>query len=457
MRKFLLILTAAFVILASTLPIVAATAGTSGDNYPEIPLYLELQFNDGSSEFMNITDRYYLYDRVNGSTTSLTGRSSIIIKPVGTNVQTDYVLNRKSISTNENGYSVTGFNLTAPTFFLTVNSDKNGFNQSVPRFKIPSYAYATGVITYDVFLGGSQKVGTITRNITSGVGSTNDFYCFTYTELNNLIGNYDWNSCRIDNWKFQTTDYIFSNTGSGSTDVLAGTWILDQSIYPYISGDESYVTLYFNFASNGRNFYAMRFEDGLSLLYVDDTGNDSSVRVWDNDNVDGWINEEYRTIIVPSTQTFEAVVADEYNPTVNGGAALKSWLDTNAIKSGGGESASSPVFEYLYCTKTQNYMHDAINFYFNEWGGSGGDSDQIYLEGYRDGQLVGFDRGYAEGYDEGYGTGTGGGFKLGSFLKTVVGGFFDFQIMPGLSIGGIFGIFIGILIFVAFLKHFAGG
>ena len=102
-------------------------------------------------------------------------------------------------------------------------------------------------------------------------------------------------------------------------------------------------------------------------------------------------------------------------------------------------------------------MHDAINFYFNEWGGSGGDSDQIYLECYRDGQLAVFDRGYAEGYDEGYGTVTGGGFKLGAFLKTVVGGFFDFQIMPGLSIGGIFGIFVGILIFVTFLKHFAGG
>ncbi len=436
------------------IPSFAATAGVGGDNYPEIPLYLELKFNDGSAEFMNITDRYYLSDRVLGSTTQISGHSNIVIKPVGTNVQSDYVFNRKSISTNANGYSVIGFNLTAPAFFLTVNGSKDGFNQQVGRFKIPNYSNVTGTITYDIYCGGSEKVATVTRDVVSPIGISNDYMMFTYTEISNAIGNYAWSSCRIDNWKFTTTSYTFSQQSSADPSVLSGTWVLDEDIYPAISGsDESYVNLYFNFSSNGRNFIGMTFGDTVELLYMDYNGvNYGSVMVWDTS---GWINNEYRTITVSDGVNWSNVVADELNPSVNGGDALKSWLQSYATKTNSSSTSDSSgaIFEYLYSTKTMNYMQDAMNTYFVEWSGNATDGD-AYQKGY--------DRGYGDGKDDGERIGYQKGISesnpdLTSWLSVATNGIFNFKLLPFLTIGDLLGIIITIALVIALLKFFAGG
>lgn len=85
------------------------------------------------------------------------------------------------------------------------------------------------------------------------------------------------------------------------------------------------------------------------------------------------------------------------------------------------------------------------------------------------GYSPGFDAGFAEGSADGYNEGLNDGFNQGvnqapsiwgsfsSFLTNTVSGFFDFEIVPGFSIGGIVSAMLGITLVVLFLKIFAGG
>lgn len=91
--------------------------------------------------------------------------------------------------------------------------------------------------------------------------------------------------------------------------------------------------------------------------------------------------------------------------------------------------------------------------------------------GYSVGVNDGFDSGRSFGYEEGYAKGkadgivigkneqleSGLGSGIGDFITTTLGGFFRFELMPGLSIGGIFTAIVGCLALVWFLKMLAGG
>lgn len=103
------------------------------------------------------------------------------------------------------------------------------------------------------------------------------------------------------------------------------------------------------------------------------------------------------------------------------------------------------------------------------------DLQEAYQYGYDNGYMVGtsdgFESGRSFGYQEGYQKGkadgivigkneqleSGLGSGIGDFLTTTIGGFFRFELMPGLSIGGIFTAVVGCLALVWFLKMLAGG
>lgn len=84
-------------------------------------------------------------------------------------------------------------------------------------------------------------------------------------------------------------------------------------------------------------------------------------------------------------------------------------------------------------------------------------------EGYEDGEAWGYQQGYEKGKADGIVIGkneqleSGLGSGIGDFITTTLGGFFRFELMPGLSIGGIFTAIVGCLALVWFLKMLAGG
>lgn len=229
-------------------------------------------------------------------------------------------------------------------------------------------------------------------------------------------------------------------------------WVLNEDIYPYISGGESYVTFYFNYSSAGKNFIGMEFRDGLQLLYVDlVSGTEDSLEVWDN--ATGWVNTEYRTIVVDNSVTWDDVAVDEFNAEfgVNGGSALKDWLGSSATKNATGGTSSGYVFTYLYRTTTLNYIHDALNKYTTDHADSNGGSWQA---GYNKGHEVGKDEGYELGYKEAMDETNP---NLTSWLSTAVGGMLGFEILPNISFLTIIGIILTISLTIALLKFFAGG
>lgn len=63
---------------------------------------------------------------------------------------------------------------------------------------------------------------------------------------------------------------------------------------------------------------------------------------------------------------------------------------------------------------------------------------------------------YQSGYESGVADGQNTWASLGDFLTTTVGAFVDFEIVEGISIGGIISVFVGLSLVLVFLKMFAG-
>lgn len=80
-----------------------------------------------------------------------------------------------------------------------------------------------------------------------------------------------------------------------------------------------------------------------------------------------------------------------------------------------------------------------------------------YTDGYRDGEYVGYAEGFREGKIEGQADLKNAWGSLDDFLTSTVGSFFSFELWDGFSLGGVMAIIVGALLFVAFLKVFAGG
>lgn len=76
-------------------------------------------------------------------------------------------------------------------------------------------------------------------------------------------------------------------------------------------------------------------------------------------------------------------------------------------------------------------------------------------EFYRDAHY--YDSGFMAGVEEGSGRLDDVTIDWVSWLGTAVGGFFDFEIMPGFSLGGILAVVIMLGLVMTFLKFFAGG
>ena len=100
----------------------------------------------------------------------------------------------------------------------------------------------------------------------------------------------------------------------------------------------------------------------------------------------------------------------------------------------------------------------------NTGGGAGGGYTDADLEaaraegyelGYRYGRDAGYDIGYVDGKNSQLSDGIFSG--IGDFLVGTIGGFMAFELMPNISIGGILMFIIGISLFIAFIKFFAGG
>ena len=451
MRRFLIILSAFFILFLTTLPAFAASAGNVGENYPTIPMYLELRYPD-KAVFDNLTDRVYAENTVNHEDIIVSGRTLRTDLITKSQNDTGFLVRKGLISDYE--LAPIGFDISCPTFYLTLNNARTAFVQTVPYFKIPSSVYVEGVLTYDVFFGGSEAAFTVERSIVSPFDSDNNFFLFTFNEINEKAPEV-WSSVRIDNLIFTTTTLNFPEDTAADYSVLAGAWVID-SVFSFLQGsNESYVTYSIPFVSNGYNFTGITFGDTVELIYLDATGLSNTMEVWNLTN--GWINEEYRTIYFSDSYTWDDIVKIDGEEYTFAGSEFKSWITNNATKlTNQNGYDGSYIFQWRYQVQSMDLINSYLNAYLTEYQGTG-DTDAAYLEGFRDGQTEGFDRGFSEGYDEGYGSASGGGFELGTFLVTVVGGFFDFQIFPGFSIGGIFAIFLGVLLLVAFLKHFAGG
>lgn len=66
-------------------------------------------------------------------------------------------------------------------------------------------------------------------------------------------------------------------------------------------------------------------------------------------------------------------------------------------------------------------------------------------------------KGYTEGYNAGLSNASSVWGNVGKFLTTTVDSFFSFELFDGFSLGGVMAIIVGAMLFIAFLKVFAGG
>lgn len=430
------------------LPSFATSAGNTGENYPTIPMYLELRYPD-KAVFMNITDRYHYENTVNHDEVIVSGRH-IYVDLVTRSLQSDGVLIRKAI-TSDYTLAPIGFEVSCPTFYLNRKDGGTSFLQTVPYLKIPDTVNVEGVLTYDVYMGSNAKIGSVERTFVSPLGSETNLLLYTFNEINQLKSDGEWDSCRIDNLKFTTTTLSFPEAVAGNTSVLNGTWVLDDD-FTFITGNESYVTMHIPFVSNGRNFTGMIFGDSLELLYQDTVGNVVNVQVWNNSV--GWVNEEYRTIYFSDSYTWDDVVKSDESGVYDGGTEFKTWLQNNATKkTNQGGYDGGYILHWRYQVQTNEYINAYLNSYTSEYM-TIGDTADAYEKGYDLGYTKGKESGFSEGYQKAVGETNP---DLTSWLTVATEGIFSFKLLPFLTIADMLGIIITIALVIALLKFFAGG
>lgn len=89
---------------------------------------------------------------------------------------------------------------------------------------------------------------------------------------------------------------------------------------------------------------------------------------------------------------------------------------------------------------------------YNEF--SGGIADVNYNEGYESGVSVGYNEGYQAGLNDGTQVAD---VNLFQFIMNAVSAFVNWEFIPGVSIGIILTIIVGVVLILTFLKFFAGG
>ena len=454
MRRLIAISSVLLILFSFCLPCFAASAGSDRVAEPVIPMTLELRYPDKTVS-MNLTDSIFQNNTVNHDEIIVSGRhlfTSLVTK----STQSDGYLIRKTI-TSQYSLAPVGLRIYCPTFYLHRHTGESSFTLTVPYIRFPKDIYVEGFITYDLYFGDYTQPVTITREFTSPYGSANNFVLYSFDEINNAASDPNWYSVRISNLNLYTTTFSYGTGDAGNISELKGTWVLEEN-FDWIrspDGTESYVNYWIPFRSNGRNFVGITFGDTVELKYFDTVGNYQSVQVWTTGL--GWVNEEYRTLYFDGTYDWSDITGSDGFQTWDGANYFKTWLQANAYKmTSGGAYDGGSLFDWRYQTSFNDYATSSLNIY-NEAYDLEFELDDVYWEGYNNGQIFGEEIGYQDGFLAGYNEGSGGAFNIGSFLINAVADFFDFQIMPGLSFGGIFGIFISIMIIVAFLKHFAGG
>lgn len=438
-------------LLTTLLPTFATSAGNVGDNYPTIPMYLELRYPD-KAVFMNITDRYHYENTVNHDEVIVSGRH-IVTDLITRSIQAEGVLLRKAISSDYTLAPI-GFEISSPTFYLNRKEGVDGFIQTVPYIKIPSTINLEGVLTYDVYMGGNTKIGSVERTFASPLGSETNLNLYTFNEINQLRADIDWDSCRIENLKFTTTTLSYPESVAGDSNVLYGTWLLDEDIVPQAtSNSDSYVTMNIPFVSNGTNFTGMVFGDTVELLYLNTVGQTERIMVWSNTL--GWVNEEYRTIYFSDKYTWDDVVKSDSSGMYFAGAEFRQWMQTYATKkTAQGGYDGGYILHWRYQVQTNEYINAYLNAYETEYASAGGDTSEIYYKGYEAGETVGFNKGFTQGYQKAVGETNP---DLTSWLSVATGGILAFEILPNITLLDILGILVTIALVIALLKFFAGG
>lgn len=113
------------------------------------------------------------------------------------------------------------------------------------------------------------------------------------------------------------------------------------------------------------------------------------------------------------------------------------------------------TFDGLSYGNVEGVINSASDSAYNE-GFSAGEAAG-YSDGYRAGEYDGYSEGYKEGQIKGHADLKNAWGSLDDFLTSTVGSFFSFELWDGFSLGGVMAIIVGALLFVAFLKVFAGG
>lgn len=451
-KKILLVFSVIILtIVSSVMSVFGASAGNNGENYPVIPVYMELRYPD-KAVFANITDRYHYENTVNHEEIVVSGRtifSELLIR----SIQNDGVLLRKGFG-SEYTLAPIGFELTSPTFYLTREDGASSFNQVVPYVKIPDTVNVEGVLTYDVFFGGSEKVGTVERAFVSPLGSTSNLNLYTFNEINQYATLEDWTSVRISNLKFTTSTLSYPTETGGDNSVLSGTWVINNDIVPFIYANEAYVTMNIPFVSNGINFTGMVFGDSVELLYLNTVGQVERIQVWNTTL--GWVNEEYRIIYFSDSYTWNDVVKSDDSGIYDSSADFKIWLQSNAVKktnTGGYDGRN--IFELRYQVQNINYIDSYLNQYNNEWSIGVGDSyEQIFNDGFALGNYQGLIDGERIGYNKAQQEKAP---NVTAWLASAASGFLAFEIIPGISLLSILGIMVALSLAIVLLKFFAGG
>lgn len=231
-----------------------------------------------------------------------------------------------------------------------------------------------------------------------------------------------------------------------ATDELAGTWVFTSDLGVANSFYSSVGTsVNVNFTSNSTAYTQIKFQDygysswGETLLY-------GSTRVFTNDGMSDatWQNNAYKTITITSN------LAD-----VTNGSTLLTWLQANATKQGSTATvAEAGTWEQVeksgdgYLLRLQYPLYDTSGVtitdsetYRNNMSYYGFPTIQKYID--TDGTIIVPSPPYEGDY-------TG-------WLGTAVGGFLDFELFPGFTLGGMLGILISFSFIMLFLKFFAGG
>lgn len=333
------------------------------------------------------------------ATNAFTANVGIFIDDVSSLTIYDSLGTVTTLNTNNTNYTFTYPTNTSPTITSTV---QGGVTRYSARYNVTVNGYYSQYMLYEVGSSGSGGIYSSGENAYLQNGVNVMFY-----------GSGD-RSTSLQTVSLTLIIYNIQNYGyvppTPSIPSLDDTWILlDKELdYNGVVDVELDATFYYDGADN---IYALYYNRGILETY----GDHGDYTINSNSR------DQHRLIYIESIDESQTDYSAFYSFVSTNAAIITDWDNSFT-----------------------EWLHDSLDESFN----SG------YTTGYNDASGVGisaYDKGYQDGYTKALSE------SLGNMMLDPIAALFDFELMPNITIGGIFAAILGISLVLLFLKYFAGG